>query len=244
MWLRIYQHLLPTALAWVTTIGKKLRQFFEGLTGLPTDIERFIDEVWADLDPTTTRQLSLWQTQFNLDPAGQTTEQQREALDAAWKATGGQSLNYIQTTLRNAGFDVYVHEWFEDVPGRPGGGSVNGDVTPTARNPNTYINDGIIQYNSADGVATMQDGNAQAQDGDTDTANGYLLVNKILDNNGDPVTYTIPGDSTKWPYFFYIGGQTFPNLATIPTSRRGEFESLVLKISPTEQWIGILAEFN
>lgn len=244
MWLRIYQHLLPTALAWVTTINKKLRQFFEGLTGLPEDIELFIDLVWGDLDPQITRQIGMWETQFNLNSSGLTDQQRRDSIDAAWKSTGGQSPNYIQSTLQAAGFDVYVHEWFEDVPGRPGGGSIDNDVSPVARNPNTYINDGVIQYNSADGVTSMQDGNADAQDGDTSTAPGYLLVNKILDNNGDPVVYTIPGDSTLWPYFMYIGGETFPNLATIPTSRRNEFETLILRLCPTEQWIGVLAEFN
>ncbi len=56
--------------------------------------------------------------------------------------------------------------------------------------------------------------------------------------------YTIPTDPKKWPYFLYIGGENFPDLAQVDPSRRDEFEDLCLKISPAQQWLGILVSYN
>jgi len=77
----------------------------------------------------------------------------------------------------------------------------------------------------------MQDGGALAQD-------GGAVVNFALRE------YIIPNDPTKWPFFLYIGGENFPDQATVPQARRDEFEDLCLKICPTEQWLGILVTYN
>ncbi len=101
---------------------------------------------------------------------------------------------------------------------------------------------------------------------------GYPLVNKIIRTVPDPFVlcgevdvlcgepdaqcgnflafkeilrpYTIPMDISKYPYFLYIGGQTFPDQASIPASRQDEFEDLCLKLCPMQQWLGILVTFT
>lgn len=271
-WLDVFKHLLPNARAWRLTADKKLRQFFEGLTVLGEDGKAFFDGVYQDIDPQKTRVLGKWEAQFALPSASLTEQERRDRLDATWKALGGQSPRYIQDTLQAAGFDVYVHEWWEPIPGRPNGGSINGDVTPVARNPFDYLDDGTggLPFLMVDGAANAQDGDALAQDGSTATPAGYPLVNKILESSdefigdgspgmqdGDPSAqdggvltiyrrkqYVIPADPTKYPFFLYIGGQTFPAQATVPTARREEFEDLCLKICPTEQWLGILVNYS
>jgi hypothetical protein len=55
--------------------------------------------------------------------------------------------------------------------------------------------------------------------------------------------YNITTDPDTWPYYLYIGGETFGDLAQIPESRRTEFETLCLKICPNQQWIGALVEY-
>lgn len=259
MFLRIFQHLLPNAKAWRITVDKQLRQFFQGLTGLGSDIRTFIDLVFRDIDPQETRELDAWEAQWGL-PSNLTVEQERrDRLDATWKALGGQDPRYIQDTLQAAGFDVYVHEWWAD-------------MVPTVRNPFTYLNDGTqpTQYIANCGAQKANCGHSEANCGASTQPRGYPLVNKVVRalignitagmqvancgaaqaNCNSEVTsyrskqYIIPNDSTKWPYFLYIGGAAFPDMATVPSSRRNEFETLCLKICPTQQWLGILVEYS
>lgn len=259
MFLRIFKHILPNARAWRLTTEKQLRQFFEGLTDLPSGVRDFFDLIWLDLFPQTTRELSVWEKQFGLPDTFMTEQDRRNRLDAVWKALGGQSPRYIQDTLREAGFDVYIHEWWDLPLTDP----------PTVKNPFTYLNDGTgtVQYVMNDGAAAANDGNPEANDGASLSPTGYILVNKFftrktigdgsLEFNDGAVTandgastneyqqkiYLLPTSPDKWPFFLYIGGQTFPNHATVPASRRNEFETLCLKICPTQQWLGMLIDY-
>jgi len=272
LFLRIITHLLPNARAWRITVEKTLRDFFEGLAASTSVFKEYIDDIYGDIFPQTTREIDAWERQFGLLDTGLTEQERRDRLDATWKALGGQSPRYIQDTLQDAGFDVYVHEWWEPIIGRPGGGSINGDVTPVVRNPLDVLDDGTsgVPFTMFDGGSDSQDGDAESQDGGTDTPLGYPLVNKIVvpstDVIGDgsasmtdgattaqdggfiisynQVQYVIPNDPTKWPYFLYIGGEVFSEQAFVSQSRRDEFEDLCLKICPTEQWLGILVTYS
>ena len=260
MFLRLFKHILPRAKAWNLTKDKQLRQFFEGLTDLGTDIKEFFDLIWLDIFPETTRELDAWEAQFGLSDTGLSTQGRRDRLAATWQALGGQSPRYIQDTLQNAGFDVYVHEWWE----LPVVGS------PVARNPLLYINDGLQEFlfSAVCGGLEANCGSSETVCGASLEVTGYPLVNKVLTalqsvvcgaqaancGNAEAImgareavystkVYAIPKDLTKWPYFLYIGGATFPSHATVPTSRRNEFETLCLKICPTQQWLGILVDY-
>lgn len=107
------KHLLPRARAWRITVDKQLRQFFSGLSGTGSDAKGFTDDAWLDIFPETTRDLDAWDQQWALPATVITEQERRDRLDAAWKATGGQSPTYIQDTLRGAGFEVFVHEWWQ-----------------------------------------------------------------------------------------------------------------------------------
>ena len=269
MFFRIFKHLLPNAKAWQITIDKKIRQFFEGLTGIGEDINEFFDLMWLDIFPETTRDIPSWENQFALPNTLTNEQERRDRLAAAWKALGGQSPRYIQDTLQAAGFDVYLHKWW--VPGSEA--PIGVKAAATARDPFLYLNDGLqpLQYFSLDGGVDMQDGDlAVAMDGASVQPSGYPLVNKILiptvniigdgsvqmldggvnaQDGGNlttyaPKLYEIPADTTEHPYFLYIGGETFPDHANIPASRRNEFETLCLKICPTQQWLGILVDYS
>lgn len=269
LFFRIISHLLPDARAWRVTIDKQLRQFFEGLAAGAADPSKvFFDLVWRDIDPEYTRELTAWETQFGLPNTVTVEQERRDRLAATWKALGGQDPRYIQDTLQAAGFPVYVHEWW--VPGtEPTPGT---KAAATARDPNLYLNAGgtALQYLSADGAPDMQDGDAIAQDGAATGPSGYPLVSKILvptvtvlgDGSagmvdGGPLAqdgsiftsyaeklYAVPADPTKYPYFLYIGGATFPDHAVVSSARRNEFETLCLKICPSQQWLGILVDYT
>lgn len=269
-WLDVFKHLLPTGRAWRLTTGKRLRSFFEGLSGAPADAKAYIDDVYDDIGPDTTRELAAWEDQFGLPSTQLTVAQRRARLDATWKAQGGQDPRYIQDTLQAAGFNVYVHEWWVPIPGRPVGGSISGDVTPVARDPFQYLWDGVAPRQFVGcGHDLAYCGGDLAFANSNNSPPGYPLVNKVPEIisavigcghtqavcGGDfaaaaaevqsvrPKQYVIPADPTKYPYFLYIGGQTFPDQATVPLSRRDEFEDLCLKICPLEQWLGILVNY-
>lgn len=269
MFLRIFKHLLPNARAWRLTIDKQLRQFFEGLSNSEDAIKIFFDGVWLDLFPNTTRELEKWEKQFGLRDTGLTEQARRERLDATWKAVGGQDPKYIQDTLQGAGFNVYVYEWWE--PGTEAPIGVKQCVTP--RNPLKWLRreytgvNLMVECGEPDALC----GELFAQAGNTRNPLGYPLVNKIfvtipdikplcgevVAEAGEPEAlcgnyfqfrevereYIVPNDPAKWPYFLYIGDETFGGIAQIDLKRRDEFEALCLKICPTQQWLGILVKY-
>ncbi len=263
IFLRIFKHLLPNARAWRITVDKQLREFFEGLSGVGSDVKTFVDEVWLDIFPETTRELGTWENQFGLRDTGLTEQGRRDRLDATWKALGGQDPKYIQDTLQANGFNVFVHEWWE--PGTEPAVGIKQCVTP--RNPFTVLrNDNIesgLTITCGNPAATC--GNPAATSGSSTEPVGYPLVNKLQQSVpkykvtcGNPAVtcgsfeifhdvekrYFIPFDSLKWPYFLYIGGETFGDIAQISTQRKNEFEALCLKICPAQQWLGIIVEYT
>ena len=269
MFLRVFKHLLPRARAWRITVDKKLRQFFAGLSGVSENVKEFLDGIWLDIFPETTRGLDSWEQQFGLRDTGLTEQQRRGRLDAAWKALGGQDPKYIQDTLRANGFDVYVHEWWQ--PGtEPSPGST---ACATPRNPLMYLRrefTGVTLLVEC-GEPLAQCGEAFAIAGNSLEPKGYPLVNKIFETMPDLLplcgeavaeagepdalcgnyfdfrevakNYIVPLDPAKWPYFLYIGGEEFGTIARVDPKRKDEFEALCLKICPAQQWLGILVEY-
>lgn len=260
-WLRVLSNLLPRGRAWKLWPGSTIRAFFTGLIdGLIKPAREQFDRIFLDLFPQTTRELEAWELQWGLRPGSLTEQERRDRLDARWKALGGQSPRYIQDTLQGAGFDVYVHEWWEPATN-----------PPDPRNPLLVLGDGSEVVTSLAGEPFMQCGEPDALCGFLEVRPGYPLVNKIsrsvrryssvagasymVAGNSravagtlsgfiiQPKQYQIPQDVDAWPYFLYIGGETFPDVAQVPAARRDEFEELMLKICPAQQWLGVLVEY-
>jgi len=270
-YLRIFEHILPKARAWRLAAGKQLTEFFEGLTELPQDVEDYVNEVYLDIFPSTTRELDAWDDQWGLPDTGLTTQQRRDRLDATWKAIGGQDPRYIQDTLQAAGFPVFVHEWW--VPGTEPPLDTHACATP--RNPLSFLEQPNAPqgFSAACGEPLALCGEQAAQAGEVyDAPLGYALVNKIFNTDkkfiplcGELVAqcgeldaqcgmfdatvfqrkeYIIPSDPAKWAYFLYIGGEDFPTFAYVPLLRRDEFEDLCLKICPLQLWLGMRIEYT
>lgn len=237
LWLRVFQHLLPNGRAWRITHEKTLREYFKGLSGLPEDVKAYFDAIFNDLDPYKTRALEEWEDQFGFTRSLLTDAQRRARLDAAWKSTGGQSPRYIQDALQSAGFDVYVHDWW-----------VPDTDPPVARDPREVLHDGgELAYEMQDAAPDAQDGDPKAQDGGRLQPIGYPLVNKLYELVGgeiERIDYATPSDPDLWPYFFYIGGEVYGEGASVPQSRRDEFEDLCLKICPAQLWLGLIVTYS
>lgn len=231
--LRLIQHLLPRALAWRTTVEKTLRRFFEGLSGLPSDASAFIDLAHLDLWPSTTRDLATWEKQFALSSGGSQAER-RAKLAVAWAVQGQQSPDYIQRTLHAAGFTtVFVYEWWESGPPY---------VARDPREHTTQPRFGVYQCEGTSSWQCFAPGPADplAPHCDKTLANdpGYV-VNLDLTRRAPP---PIPDDPSRWPYFIYLAGETFPALAPVAKSRIAELKETILRIAPTQQWIVLLID--
>lgn len=230
LFFRVLSRLLPDALPWRIVAEKQLRKFFEGLAETPEDVKEFADEVLLDAFPETTRQLSEWERQFGLRQ-GTSDEARRLAIDTAWKSTGGQSPRYLQDILRAAGFDVYVHEWWSSGP------------PYVARDPRDYTAQpitGSFQCFDGPGAPECFDGPGAPYCNNFLANDPGYLVNLDLTKRAPP---PVPADSSKWPYFIYIGAETFPNRAEVPDWRRSELEALVLKLKPAQQWVVMLVDY-
>ncbi len=231
---RLLQHLLPRALAWRTTVDKQLRRYLEGLAGLPADVREFIDLVHLDLFPGTTRELATWEEEFALLATG-TEDDRRNRLTAAWRATGGQSPDYIQQRLHDAGFTtVFVHEWW-GVSGPPF----------VAIDPRDYTTQPLSGEYQCEGSTPWEcfdsgPGDPLAPHCDASLTNdpGYL-VNLDLTRRAPP---PVPSDPTRWPYFLYFAGEVFPELAPVDAARVDELKELVLSLSPTQQWLVLMID--
>ena len=256
---RLFQHLLPRSFAWRMIVDKFLRKWFTGLVSFQERYKLFTDQIYEDLDPQLTRELPAWEKQFQLPGSGIETER-RQALNAAWKAQGGQSPGYLQDLLQDAGFDLYVHEaWYYDGP------------VKRIRNPNLYIGDET--YITVCGEPEAVCGEPEAVCGEK-IEGGYLLVNKgpgisyfkpsafsccgepeavcgepeaicgeVTGIRFIPKEYQIPPGSGYWPFFVYVGAEYFPDLADIPSSRRIELERMILKYFPDQLWIGMMINY-
>lgn len=267
---RILKHLLPRARAWRITIDKTLRRTIEGLSKIGKGVKIEADLAFLDIDPQTTRRLADWERQFNLRAGSLTEQQRRDRLEATWSAKGSLAPRNLENLLQGLGFNVYVHDWW--VPGSEP--AVNSHAAATVRNPFTYLaaSNNLGTTGTDCGDTLMECGEEFAECGNSNTPQGYPLVNKIRETAPDDITgcgepdmecgevraecgefnqiidryreYQLPVDPTTWSGFVYIGGETFPDLATVPLSRRDEFEAALLKYCPAHLWIGVLVTYS
>lgn len=242
------QHLLPTGRAWRVIIDKPFRRLLEGISnGLSTDVDanstemggniemgdgsemarpfvgvrEYYDAVYLDHLPETTTSLAEYEAQFGLVSTG-TDAERRQRLAAAWAAQGGQSPKYIQDVVQANGFDVYIHDWW--APG-----------TNNPRDPNAFIPDNsqqLVNKRSYPAPFQVVYGGGGSF-GESAVYYGAIGGTQII-NNLKP----IPTDPAKWRFFVYFGGETFGDYADVPAERRDEFEALLLKLCPTQLWIG------
>lgn len=214
--------LMPSGSAFALVQDSGLKRVIEAL-GFALDAARdVIDQVFADLDPERTTCLADWEAQFALADLGLTESQRRVRLAGAWQRVGGQSPAYIQSTLRAAGFDVYVHEPYADMRALSG-----------LRDPGELLGD-ARDITSQSGAFVS---------GATVSGAGAVPRGRLLANSGE--VPLVPTDSAAWPFIFYIGAAdistgTSADLADVPASRVGELESLLLQIRPAQMWVGLL----
>lgn len=116
-----------------------------------------------------------------------------------------QSASYMEYRLRQAGFDVYVHEnRFDD-----GSGGYETVIADTSLYDSSYYD---AFYYDETGIAY------------TEIIRNYIDVSRESELE---ITY-----SNNWRFTFYIGGSTFQSFANVDSERKNEFRHLILKLKP------------
>lgn len=267
------RHLLPKGLAFRLFPGTKIEAFTKAVSDTADSAVVEVDNTFLQVLPDHTTAIDEWGQQFAIDGINTLSlADARARIKAQWRAVGGQDPAYLQDVLRTAGFDVYVHEWWEpsSVP------AVGDHACATPRDPNSVLRPSYVGVPSAPqcGEAWVQCGEPLAQCTDIGTVlvQGYPLVNKILTTKkvysalcsetwvqcGEPlaqcgqfstiqdsfVNYTVPVDPSKWAYFLYIGGPNFGDVATVPADRRNDFENLAIAYRPAHLWLGMIVKYQ
>lgn len=181
-----------------------------------TDAISVIDSIIPDNDNFTIEDATDWERRLGLITNQSVSLADRKlAINRKMNHPGTikarQHYLFLERELRNAGFDVYVHEnrffelgsWITKTPSE-----VSSVPIPMAAVHRTGFRHGEFQH-------------------------GAVLSQKIansLDSNVDNV-FDI-GDNLRSTFF--IGGQTIGDYADIEEARELEFRQLVLKVKPTQ----------
>lgn len=239
LFFRVFQHLLPRARALSITLNKPLRDLFIGLSDYGAEFKSFVDAIYNDKFPLITRELDAWEVQLTPPESPITTQERRDRLARIWARRGAQDPRSIANVITAEGFSVSLSEWW-----------VNGSEPPvgtigcaTAIDPSTAgagaycissktaITGGINDIISRAGIPQMRAGDPIAQAG------------KLSGAGESFAPCTIPTDPACWPYIIYVHGATFGAPAIIPAERKNEFENLLVKLKPGQQWLVITATY-
>jgi hypothetical protein len=254
----IFKYLFPRSNAFSLFVQKNLTKFIEGLTALPNDFREYIDNIYFDLFPDTTRSLELWEDQFGIVTPSTDNAIRINTVDQKWKMKGGQGADYIQGVLQDAGFNVQVHE--NNPPIDPANFLV-GDFVMVAGAGNAYAGrsdafagltttgellvNGFIPIIGGQRLYLMNAGNGYA--GNQTAVAGYFTQFLVTDKQ-----YTLPTDPLLFPFVWFIGGDATRNASNeltaievvqIPAEREQEFKDLILMLKPAQSWVGLIIEY-
>ena len=217
-WKNFLFSLLPNSPLFSSIRDRFFTSFIYSLGSVPKETHDYNGQNMTDVHPSTTTRGDEWSEQF-----GYTYELTEDRLLAEWQQTGGQSPNYLQEQLHAAGYtNLYVHEWW-----------VPGSSPVTARNPIPYINNFppnnlLVNEMSYAFLDLPQCGDAyqcgdDLQCGDNE---GIRFEEKI---------YPHPDVAAEYPFYFYVGGETWPDFAALTSEEVEDVKRLIFKIKPMQQ---------
>ena len=160
-----------------------------------------------------------------------------------WEIVGGGSQQFTlssgliaQTTNQAHNPNDYIDAGFTGAAGR-GYNLVNKIITAKQIGEAPIGSVDLMQC----GAGTAQDGALLAMDG---ASSGGFTGGTGFSTVYERRVYPISTDSDTFGYWYYVGGQNFPDIVTLPAERRDEFEDLLLEIAPAHLWAGLLINYT
>lgn len=205
------RQLYPTGRAWYMPqngVFDKLHKAINlSFVRVVNDCELTIDSLFPDNSNFDEKDASLWEYRLGLvTNTDLSLEVRKQAILRKMAYPNNikprQSKLYIESQLRLAGFDVYVHE-----------------NTIPYKTPADVIS--LSLSNSQHGGVSQHGGGFQHGSSNFDVIANESVINE---------SYSV-GTGNLWATFF-IGGENLGDIATIEESRLIEFKELVLKLKP------------
>lgn len=243
-WLSLFSSLLPRNSKWALTEDKDLTKFFKAIgTVLDTStsyLTSLYDQSQAGMTLSTLKRKEIM---YNIPGTDLLSEAQRRSNLAATEADimplGAAS---IQNYLQALGFNVWVHEWWNyAAPPEP----LDLEEYFPPIGAGTLIRSG--RMNITPHYTSMCGENFMITGENTAVCNGFDRLDAVTEVAGIMTCRVehpqVPG-KYYWPYVTIIGGETFPNFASVPEERKQEFIEIVRRRLPANQWAGMLVTFE
>lgn len=228
-WFKVISYLFPRSKAFRAVANNYFRKFISSVAYGPDDIQKYLEDVYGDLLPESTRELDKWEAQFGVVFASQYDESiRRKLLKSFWNInTGGQSTSYIQNILQLISIDFHV---IENLP---------------VRNPR----DSNAAYAAVNGNKQMVNSNKYAVNGRKIGDSSFIPT--VLKNNSESF-YSLPPQADYWSNCFFICKSVIRNRYNaimyveklqIEEKWKEFIEFIVLKIKPAHTTAILFVEY-
>lgn len=257
----VFLSLLPPGSIWTIAEGKDFDKLLDGISENSELIRLFLDLLADIRNPFKTPILNDLEREFGILPDERIDEETRRKNLATniFSKNGTGSDDNMEKSLRDAGFDVFVHEnspaidpaifldqIFQMVAGGDKAFAGNADAFASRLGGELVVNgDMFIQTE----IYTMIAGGDFAFAGNQDA-----MLGRFDEYNIDKIEFDIPTDPKKWPFIFFVGGVATRDPITdalteilsaeVESERRSELLRIILKFKPLHSWAGLVIIFT
>lgn len=223
---KVIDALLPPGSLWVPEDDRDLDKLLDGVSASGEAYRIDMADLANLRDAQKTPLLDDLETEYGLVSGALSETDRRDRLSAAITSGGGDgTAEFLESQLRKAGFDIYVH--VNDPPVDPslflfaGGGAITGNENAICGRTDAYTS------NSGDFLA--------------------IVNGDILDSS-----YDIPTDPGYWPSIFFVGGLATRDgsgaitgiaHAEVDIARKDELFATVVKHKPVWTWGGPVIDY-
>lgn len=235
---KISKQLYPSGRAFRIAEGSELEKLHEALSvselKLHSDSLSILDSILPDNANFSEVDASMWESRLGLiTNESVSLEDRKLAIIRKMNHPGNiparQSWDYLQDSLRAAGFDVYVYENLdllspEDFLSLSGNYGQLGEF----QLGDQMLGDTYTFYSDLFDFVQLND-----QQLGSFQLNEYIFLNKIANNIEESFDSTFNvGDNLRSTFF--IGGDPFGTFADVDVNRKAEFRQLILRLKPVQ----------
>jgi hypothetical protein len=246
--IQLTEQLYPTGRGFNIHIGSFIRKMHLALnrseSRLNDNTLDILNGILPDNDSFTVEDATLWEQRLGLITNDAVSLSNRKLaiirkLNYPGTIVARQSGGFIESQLRLAGFDVYVHENPDlisienllysisnvSVSGLSNSGSFNaGNIFTQFSALFDYLNSGSFNAGSSNSGQVYYKGK----------------VANHINENLDATFF----HQNNWIKTFFVGGENLGEFATVPIARKDEFRQLILRLKPTETVAYLLIDFT